>query len=214
MTVRVRRVRCGEERVTGDDATVSAMDSEVPARWWFVGASGSGKSTYADLVARHLAASHIELDALFHQANWTPLDSREFRRQVRDAVSAPAWVLDGNYSAVRCEVIARAQVVVMLDMARWRVTSQIVRRTFRRAVRHEVLWNGNREPFFSLLRWDPMKSVVRYSWTTHHKVRERFRWLETLAASYGAHVIRVRSHEQARHALGEFLGVSPDTFLR
>jgi adenylate kinase family enzyme len=213
MTVNVRSVRWGDEWVMGYDATVSAVKNEAPTRWWIVGASGSGKSTYGRTLAAALRVEHVEMDGIYHQAHWSALEPAEFRRRVSDVVARDAWILDGNYRAVRDLVASRAHVIVMLDFSRGRVMSQVVRRTLRRALRHEELWNGNREEILNLLRWDPHRSIIRWAWTTHGKVRESFTWLETLAQHSGAKVLRVRSHEEARSALAAYLGRPSDEFL-
>ena len=47
-----------------------------------VGNSGSGKTTVARAIAGALGVPHLELDAVFHQPDWQPLDTAEFRRIV------------------------------------------------------------------------------------------------------------------------------------
>lgn len=214
MTVRVRRVRCADEWVfMAYDATVSAVHCDVETRWWFIGASGAGKSTYARAVSNAINVPYVEMDAIFHQANWSELEPVEFRRRLIEVAESNEWVIDGNYRAVRHIVMARVQVVVMLDFSRRLVFSQVVRRTFRRALHHEELWNGNREDVRNIFRWDPHLSVIRWSWTTHATTRESFSWMQTLARQYGAVVIRVHSHEEVRRVLAEHLGLSVDDFL-
>jgi hypothetical protein len=57
------------------------------------GVSGSGKSTQRrDLAARLAGAVYVELDAIFHQANWTPLSEEQFRRRVTAIASGAGWV--------------------------------------------------------------------------------------------------------------------------
>ena len=66
-----------------------------------VGNSGSGKTTIATALSAALNAPHLELDGVFHQPGWVPLEEAEFRRRVAEFVAAPRWVADGNYSAVQ-----------------------------------------------------------------------------------------------------------------
>src|SRR6266487_678787 len=66
-----------------------------------VGNSGSGKTTLAGSLATALGVPRLELDSVFHQPGWQPLDSEEFRRTVSAFASGEAWVTDGNYSAVQ-----------------------------------------------------------------------------------------------------------------
>jgi adenylate kinase family enzyme len=57
-----------------------------------VGNSGSGKTTVAAAIARALSVPHLELDAVFHQPNWQPLEREVFRATVADFVASDAWV--------------------------------------------------------------------------------------------------------------------------
>ena len=52
-----------------------------------VGTSGAGKSTLSRTLALRLGADFLELDSVFHQADWVPLPTEEFRRRVGAAVA-------------------------------------------------------------------------------------------------------------------------------
>ena len=79
-----------------------------------------------------LGAAHVELDAIFHQPGWTPLDDDEFRARVTEATAPGRWVVDGNYSAVRDIVWNRADTVVWFDLPYVDVMARTIRRTVRR----------------------------------------------------------------------------------
>jgi len=138
-----------------------------PTRIAVHGASGSGKTTLATALADRLGVGRTELDGLFHQPGWTELPADEFRAAVTGVVDGPGWVVDGNYRQVRDLVWARAQVIVVLDLPRWRVMAQLLRRTITRSARGAELWNGNRESFRNLLSTDADRNVVLWSWRTH-----------------------------------------------
>lgn len=138
-----------------------------PTRIAVHGASGSGKTTLATALADRLGVSRTELDGLFHQPGWAELPADEFRTAVTTVVDGPGWVVDGNYRQVRDLVWARAQVIVVLDLPRWRVIAQLLRRTVTRSARGAELWNGNRESFRNLLSTDADRNVVLWSWRTH-----------------------------------------------
>ena len=65
-----------------------------------VGNSGSGKTALARALAGRLGAPYVELDPIFHLPGWIELPAAQFRSRVSDATARPAWVVDGNYSAV------------------------------------------------------------------------------------------------------------------
>jgi adenylate kinase family enzyme len=139
-----------------------------------VGTSGAGKSTLAAELARRLGAPFVELDSVYHQAEWVPLPAAEYRARVAEAVAGECWVIDGNYSAVRDIVWARADTVVWLDPPRRTVMRQVTWRTARRAATRQELWNGNRESLRNFLTWDPEKSVISWAWHNHGKYRHTY----------------------------------------
>lgn len=141
-----------------------------------VGSSGAGKTTVARALASCVGVEHIELDGIFHQAGWRDLPADEFRRRVTGRLDAApsGWVVCGNYRAVADLVWCRADTVIWLDLPRHVVLARVLRRTLRRALTREVLWNGNREPLSNLYRWDPQHNVIRWSWTHHDVLTERY----------------------------------------
>jgi adenylate kinase family enzyme len=139
-----------------------------------VGNSGSGKTTVAAALAGAIGAPHLELDAVFHQPNWKPLDTETFRAKVGAIVTADAWVVDGNYDRVRDLIWQRADTVVWLDLPRRTVMRQLILRTLRRMATREELWNGNTEPWRDLFRLDPEQSILRWAWTQHDKYVGRY----------------------------------------
>ena len=134
-----------------------------------VGNTGSGKTTVARAVAGALGLPHLELDGVFHQPGWQPLEAEEFRRIVSELTAADGWVVDGNYSAVRDMVWGRADTVIWIDPPRHRLMRQLVPRTLRRMATGAELWNGNREHWRHLFRRE--ESILLYAWTNHGRLR-------------------------------------------
>src|ERR1700689_1509181 len=104
-----------------------------------VGNSGSGKTTLAAAVAQTLGVPHLELDSVFQQPGWKPLDKDLFRVRVAEFAAGDGWVIDGNYSSVQDLVWQRADTVLWIDLPRRTVMRQLVRRTLRRMVTREEL---------------------------------------------------------------------------
>jgi adenylate kinase family enzyme len=141
-----------------------------------VGSSGSGKTTVALTISDMLGHPHLELDSVYHQPDWTPLSDDDFRAAARGFVEQDRWVIDGNYTSngVVDLVWKRADTVVWLDMPKRVVMQRVTRRTIRRAVRREELWNGNREPMSNFTKWDPEDNIIRWAWTRFDHTREKY----------------------------------------
>jgi adenylate kinase family enzyme len=161
-----------------------------------VGVSGSGKTTLGKALAAHLDVPFVELDSIFHQAGWTPLAEDDFRARVRDAVAPDAWVIDGNYGAVRPIVLARATTVVWLDYSRARVMQQVIRRSVTRGVTQQELWNGNREDPREWIRAD---HPIRWAWSSHARKRVEYgaRYREPQYAHLDVHRFRTPRETRA-----------------
>jgi adenylate kinase family enzyme len=166
-----------------------------------VGNSGSGKSTLAKALAARLGASYLELDSVFHQPGWQPLDREIFRDRIEAFTEAPSWVVDGNYSAVRDIVWRRADTVVWLDLPRHRVMRQLLWRTVRRMTTGAELWNGNRERWRNLLTWDRQESVISWGWHTFGSNRARYAAAAADPANEHLSFVRLTSARAVRRFL-------------
>jgi len=148
-------------------------EGSVPAmRVVVIGTSGAGKSTFA--AALHGAAQipHIELDALYWGPGWTAVPHHQFESAVLAATDMHAWVADGNYSAVRDVLWARATHIVWLNYPAAAIARRLLWRTLRRGLLRTPLWQGNRESlrmaFFS------RDSILLWAYSTFGKNRRRY----------------------------------------
>ena len=170
-----------------------------------VGGSGSGKTTLAARLAEHLGADHVQLDAIYHQPNWTPLPNDEFRDRVTERIAAARWVVDGNYSIVADIVQPAADTIVWIDLPRGVSMRRLVRRTLTRMATNSELYNGNTEQWRSLLRRDPEHNILIDAWQRHAANREKYEHRMIDGTWSHAEVIRLRTPADldaftARHA--------------
>jgi adenylate kinase family enzyme len=160
-----------------------------------VGNSGSGKTTTGRMLAERLGVPFLELDSIFHLPGWQERPLEEFRAEVAAAAAGDGWVIDGNYSRIIDLVWPRADTVVVFDFPRRAVMRQLLRRTLKRTVTREELWNGNKEPFSNLWRMDPNKSILRWAWVNYEKYHRRY--IEAEADPANAHLSFVRLQSRA-----------------
>jgi len=109
-----------------------------------VGHAGSGKTMMAIWIAKQLGLPHIELDALHWGPGWQPRD-QAFIADVERLTQEPCWVLDGNYGKSRHISWARADTIIWLDYPLALIYWRLVKRTAKRVVSRQELWNENRE---------------------------------------------------------------------
>ena len=73
-------------------------------------------------------------------------------------------------------LVARADLLVWLDLSRpvvlRRVVARTLRRRLRRRLRRQVLWNGNMEPPLRTIFTD-REHIIRWAWSTHHDTARR-----------------------------------------
>jgi len=109
-------------------------------------ASGNGGTTFAREVAARLGVPFHELHALNHGPDWVEAGPEELGAKVVPIVARDAWVIDGDYhSKLGDLVIGGADLVVWLDLPVRVWLPRLLRRSLRRIVQRELLWNGNRE---------------------------------------------------------------------
>ncbi|MDH6221653.1 hypothetical protein [Streptomyces pseudovenezuelae] len=132
----------------------------TPSRIALVGPVASSKSTLAAALSAHTGLPGIDLDELFWEPDWTPLDTPVFHKGVRDRLAGPAWIADGNYGGEVAEMLLeRAELVLWLDLPLRVCLPRLVSRSLRRAATGEELFGGNRETCRHLLAPD---SILRW----------------------------------------------------
>ena len=169
-----------------------------------VGATASGKTTLAKKLSHHLRVPHIELDALHIDPHWSPAPVAVFRQRILEAMKADAWIMDGGYPQVYDLYWSQAEMLLWLDYPLSIVVSRVLKRSFRRIITKEELWNGNREglhQFFS--RGSSLLWALRTYW------RDRRVYPVLLCQPEHAHlqVVRLRSPGAARKWLSGFLSI-------
>lgn len=157
-----------------------------------VGTSGSGKTTLAKTLTARLNLTHIELDALHWEADWTPTAAEPLRAKVQTALDAApdGWVTDGNYRAARPLILARADTIIWLDYPLWVPLTRVFRRSLRRMISRETLWNGNRERGAALWSRD---NLIWWVLKTHRRNRRTYTDLQADPTYAHLRWVRLRS---------------------
>ncbi len=146
------------------------------------------------MLAARTGIGVTEIDAIFHGPGWSETPDDEMLETLGRLAACDEWIVDGNYTKFTEQTLwPRAQLVVWLDLSKALVIARVVRRTIRRIVMRERLWNGNRETLRAAFSHE---SIVRWAWTTHEANRAKY---PRLAASYPhAQLIRLQSRKEVR----------------
>lgn len=162
-----------------------------PRRVLVAGVSGVGKTTTARRIADVLAVPHTEIDALFHGPDWEPRPT--FVEDVDRFTSEAAWVTEWQYAPVRAMLVDRADTLVWVDLPTRVTLWRLLRRTLRRRLRRQVLWNGNVEPSLWTFFTD-REHILRWGISTRNAFRERVPPLERSAPHL--RVVHLRSQRE------------------
>lgn len=151
-----------------------------------VGTTCAGKTTLSHSLSNLLHVPHVEFDSLFWDPNWGYVPDQEMRRRLEKSTAEPQWILDGNFLWIKDAVWDRADTLVWLDyplpVALWRA----LKRTYKRCLSHERLWQSNVESWSrTLLSGDSVPLWAIKSW------RLRRRDYARLAASPASQHMRI-----------------------
>jgi adenylate kinase family enzyme len=156
-----------------------------------IGCGGSGKSHLARELAAALGVTPIHLDTVYYDQDWNPLGKDEFAAMQRDLVSAPRWVIDGNYASSLPIRLQAADTVIFLDLpARTCLWGVAQRRVRHGGGQHDAIGVYDR------ITWNFIRYILGYRRTMAPRVR-------TLIAGHAAdaELVVLRSRRSTRRYL-------------
>lgn len=128
-----------------------------------LGLSNAGKSTLSVALADKLGIAAIHLDRLQHRpnTNWEVRPEAEFAALHDEAIRDEAWIIDGSYSRVMPQRLARATgMVVLTDSLATRYRRYFARTLFQKT-RAGGLEGGEDRLNWKMLHW---------LWHTRHSI--------------------------------------------
>jgi len=165
-----------------------------------IGTSGSGKTTLAKKLSLVLNSNHIELDSYYHGPNWEQVTADVFEQKVSKVINdSDSWIIEGNYQVVRELIWPKANLIIWLDYPFYIVFIRLFKRTIKRFVTKEVLWNDNTEDFFKQLF--TKKSVLFWAIKTHWKNRKEFQTVLVDSNQYNNKSIRIKRPVEVKELL-------------
>jgi adenylate kinase family enzyme len=136
------------------------------------GPSNSGKSTLCVALANELGAEAFHIDLFRHLpgTNWVQRSDEEFQVLHDEAITHERWVMDGNYSKLMPQRIARATGIILLYDHHWANFRRYLWRTLFQKDRVGSL-AGNRDS----IKWEMVRWILLVQPKNRQRDRERLR---------------------------------------
>jgi adenylate kinase family enzyme len=103
-----------------------------------VGISGAGKSTFARALARRTGLPLLHGDQLDWLPGWALRPEIELAALHAEWLAQPRWIIEGWIDPERVARLDTADLVIDLDLSRWRCTARVLARMLRRIHREEM----------------------------------------------------------------------------
>jgi adenylate kinase family enzyme len=146
---------------------------KTPKRIAIFGLPGSGKSTFADKLAKILRITVHHLDKHYFVAGWQIRQREEFLQTLDTLVSESEWIIEGNSIATLETRFAKADVVIYFAFSRFLCLWRVLKRPFS----HDKTILDIPEGCSKGISW----SLLKYLWTFKKEKREK---IEELKAKY------------------------------
>ena len=130
--------------------------AELGDRIMICGPSNAGKSTLCVALAKKLGAEAFHVDLFRHvpDTDWVQRSDEEFAALHDAAILADRWVMDGNYSRLMPQRLARATGIILLGDNRWANFARYLKRTlFQRQNRLGSLAGDKDSIKWEMIRW-------------------------------------------------------------
>jgi adenylate kinase family enzyme len=163
------------------------------------GLPATGKSTFARELAGRLGVPHLDMDTVLFQGG-KPIPIDQFRAETGAFTGNPAWVVEGNYSALADVTWHRSDVVIWLDYPLWLIYWRLTRRAWRRVrgvepssplpwrvkflSRRNLAWTVTRKYLWK--RPEYRRDLAEVTTIRFRSPRRAATWLETAAPSLTA----------------------------
>ena len=81
-----------------------------------IGRQGSGKSTFAKVLAEKLSYEVIHLDKHYHKKGWEAVSTEEWVEIQKNFLKKDKWIIDGTYLSSIAPRLEKADTAIILDL--------------------------------------------------------------------------------------------------
>ena len=166
-------------------------------RVMIVGQPGAGKSTFARALGERTGLPVVHIDKIHWQAGWVERSREEKTRLCHEIEAQDRWIFEGGHSATWDNRLARADLLIWLDLPAPLRLWRVLRRTLTGLGRIRAdLPEGCPE------RLDRLPEFLRFIWATRRTSRVRIAD-HVAAAPRTCRVVHLRSSREVREFLAE-----------
>ena len=167
------------------------MDNKLN-RIMVIGCCGAGKSTLSFQLVDHFDLPLFHLDQLFWKPGWIESERDEWIAKHQEVIDQDRWIIDGNFKSTMSERLERADLVICMDLPRWKCLWGVLKRWFQhRGKTRPDMNEGCKER----LDWE----FTKYVWDFHRDQRPGL--LKQLAKFENKKIHLVRSRKEANSLL-------------
>ena len=162
-----------------------------------IGNAGSGKTTFAKVLAEKTNLPLIHLDKLFWCGEWEHLSREEFDDVLQKELDKPEWIIDGNFSRTLPHRLEYADTVFYFDLPTitclWGSTVRVIKNYGK--TRDDM--GGNCPEYFDKQKASLYKAIFSFNRTHRKKYRK------LLEEQNNKNVVIFKSRKQANRYLKE-----------
>lgn len=133
-----------------------------------IGSPGSGKSTLARAIAARLDLPVHHMDHIHCHPGWVERDAAEKMEMVRAVIATDAWVFEGGHSSSYAERLARAEMLIWLDVPVGTRIWRVIRRSWRDRGRTRPDMQRDCPETLHML-----PGFLQFIWSTHRSARAK-----------------------------------------
>ena len=156
-----------------------------------IGNAGSGKTTFAKVLAEKTNLPLIHLDKLFWCGEWEHLSREEFDDVLQKELDKPEWIIDGNFSRTLPHRLEYADTVFYFDLPTitclWGSTVRVIKNYGK--TRDDM--GGNCPEYFDKQKASLYKAIFSFNRTHRKKYRK------LLGEQKNINVVIFKSRKQA-----------------
>lgn len=118
-----------------------------------VGIYGSGKSTLAKELSKKLKIKTYDLDEIKYKRKYDlirPVNER--LKIIRNISKRNSWITEGAWTSYAIQLYKKADIVIFLQIAEWKLYARILSRYFKRKLDEMSYENNNLLSTFNIMR--------------------------------------------------------------